>query len=328
MDGPTPTRVLTPLDAVQARIGMVAPLGRVETVPLTRAVGRVLAQEVRATAAVPPRALARRAGIAVRAEETLGASAYAPATLTLAVPVAAGEALPEGADAVLPAEAVERVGALATASQPAAPGEGVVRAGAELAAGTVVLRAGRVLVPADLAVAGAAGCAQLAVRAAPRVAVRLAGAAGAMLRAAAGECGADDTPDLVIAPADGIPRLAARPIEDAALDLGADPPVLRLPEGAAAWLGWLALGAPLIRRLAGLPGPGTVPARLARRMASAVGFTDLVLVRLDGDSAEPLAAPDAPSLAALAEADGVVVLPPASEGLPAGAVVSVQRFRP
>jgi molybdopterin molybdotransferase len=328
MDGPTPTRVLTPLDAVQARIATLGPLGRVETVPLTRAAGRVLAQEVHAAAAVPPRALARRAGIAVRAEETLGASAYAPATLTLAVPVAAGEALPEGADAVLPAEAVERLGAFATASQSAAPGEGVVRAGAELAAGTVVLRAGRTLGPPDLAVAEAAGRADLAVRALPRVAVRLAGAAGAMLRAAAGERGADDAPDLVIAPAEGVPRLAARPIEDAALDLEADPPVLRLPEGAAAWLGWLALGAPLLRRLAGLPEPDSVPARLTRRIASAVGFTDLVLVRLEGDSAEPLAAPDAPSLAALAEADGIVVLPPASEGLPAGAVVSVQRFRP
>lgn len=33
MDGPTPTRVLTPLDVVQARIAARPPLGRVETVP-------------------------------------------------------------------------------------------------------------------------------------------------------------------------------------------------------------------------------------------------------------------------------------------------------
>jgi molybdopterin molybdotransferase len=328
MDGPTPTRVLTPLDAVQARIAARPPLGRVETVPLAEAAGRVLAEAVRAAAAVPPRPLARRTGIAVRAEETLGASPYAPATLTLAVPVAAGEALPEGADAVLPAEAVERSGALATASEAAAPGDGAVRAGADLPAGTVVLRAGRILAPADLAVAGAAGCMRLSVRARPRVVVHLAGAVGTMLRAAVGTPDADGGADLVIAPADGIPSLAARPIEQAALDLDADPPILLLPEGAAAWLGWLALGAPLVRRLAGCPEPGTTAARLARRIASAVGFTDLVLVRLDGDTAEPLAAPDAPTLAALAEADGIVVLPPASEGLPAGAPVSVQRFRP
>jgi molybdopterin molybdotransferase len=321
-------RALTPLAALLDRIAAIPPLARTETVPLDRAAGCVLVGEVRAAAAVPPRPIARRAGIAVRAEETQGASPYAPAALTLAVPVVVGGALPEGADAVLPEEAVERLGVLATASQPAAPGEGVVRAGAELAAGMLVLRAGRVVVPADLAAAEAAGCTRFTVRAAPRVAVRLTGPVGAMLRAASGDRGGGYAPDLVVEAADGVPRLAARPIEDAALDLDTDPPVLRLPDGAAGWLGWLALGAPLLRRLAGLPEPGTVAAQLARRIASAVGFTDLVLVRLTGAAAAPLAAPDAPSLALLAEADGVVVLPPESEGLPEGATVQVQRFRP
>jgi molybdopterin biosynthesis enzyme len=55
-------------------------------------------------------------------------------------------------------------------------------------------------------------------------------------------------------------------------------------------------------------------------------MADLVLVRLKRETAEPLAAPDAPTLTALAAADGMVVIPPESEGLPAGAMVAVQRF--
>lgn len=325
MDGPL--RALAPLAPLLDRIAALAPLGRVEAVPLACALGRVLAEDVAAADAVPPHPIARRTGVAVQAEETQGASAYAPAALTLAVPVAAGAALPGGCDAVLPGEAVERLGAATVATLPTAPGEGVVRAGGEIAAGAIVLHSGRLLGAVDLAVARAAGRAELSAMALPRVEIRLAEPAATMLRACTAAPDADGTADLVVSPADGMPRLAARPIEDAALDLDATLPQLRLPEGAAGLLGWLALGEPLLRRLTGLPARGTVPCRLTRRIASAVGLADLVLVRIRGASAEPLASADAPSLALLAEADGIVMLPPESEGLPAGAEVVVRRFR-
>lgn len=322
MDGPL--RALAPL---LDRISALPPLGRVHAVPLGCALGRVLAEDVTAADAVPPHPIARRTGVAVRAEETLGATAYAPTALTLAVPVAAGAALPSGCDAVLPREAVERLGAATVATLPAAPGEGVVRAGGEIAAGAIVLRSGRLLGAADLAVARAAGRTELAALALPRVEIRLAEPAATMLRACTAAPDAGGAADLVVSQADSMPRLAARPIEDAALDLDATPPRLRLPEGAAGLLGWLALGEPLLQRLAGLPARGTVPCRLTRRIHSAVGFADLVLVRIRGEEAEPLAAADAPSLTLLAEADGIVMLPAESEGLPAGASVAVQRFR-
>jgi molybdopterin biosynthesis enzyme len=145
-----------------------------------------------------------------------------------------------------------------------------------------------------------------------------------MLRAMVGD--AAGQPDLIVRSAFGEPRLAARPIETAELDEADGVPVLRLPDGAAAWLGWCALGAPILRRLTGRPDPEPVAARLSGRVASAVGIADLVLVRLKGETAEPLAAPDAPTLTALAAANGMIVIPPESEGLPAGAMVAVQRF--
>lgn len=322
-----PTRMLTPLAPLVDRIAVFAPLARCEIVPLACATGRVLAEDVGAAGAVPPQPVARRTGVAVRAEETLGASPYAPATLSVAVPVVAGEAVPGRCDAVLPGEAVEHFGGAAVTSETVAQGEGVVRAGGEIPEGAIVLRRGRLLGAVDLAVARAAGRAHLAVLALPRVEIGLAEPAATMLRACVATPNDDGVADLVVSPADGVPRLAARPIEDAALDLDVTPPRLRLPEGAAGLLAWLALGAPLLRRLAGLPDIRTIRLRLTRRIASAVGFADYVLVRIRGEEAEPLASADAPSLALLAEADGIVILPPQSEGLPAGATIAVQRFR-
>lgn len=317
-------RTLTPLAALLDRIAGISPLARTETVPLTQAVGRVLTEALRAEGPLPARPVARRSGVAVRAEETLGAGPYAPALLTLAEPVPAGGLLPAGADAVLAREAVEEIGSGFAATVAAAPGDGAVGAGGEAVAGTLLVPYGTVLGAPHIAVAAALGRDRLTVRAAPCVAIHLDGPAGAMLRAVVGD--ARGEPDLIVRPASGEPCLAARPIETAGFEQGDGVPALRLPDGPAAWLGWSLLGAPTLRRLTGRPEPEPVAARLLGRIASAVGMTDLVLVRLRGETAEPLASPDAPTLAALAAADGMVVIPPESEGLPAGATVAVQRF--
>ncbi|WP_333671442.1 hypothetical protein [Elioraea tepidiphila] len=317
-------RTLTPLAALLDRIVAISPLMRTESVPLAQGLGRVLAEALRAEGPLPARPVARRSGVAVRAEETLGAGPYAPALLTLAEPVPAGGVLPSGADAVLAHEAVEEIGTAFAATVPAAPGDGAVGAGGEAAPGALLVPSGTVLGPTHIAVAAALGRERLTVRAEPRVAVRLDGPAGLFLRAVVGD--APGPPDVIVRPASGKPCLAARPIETVELAEAEGVPILRLPHGAAAWLGWCALGAPMLRRLTGRPEPEPVTARLSGRIASAVGMTDLVLVRLCGETAEPLASPDAPTLAALAAADGMVVIPPESEGLPAGAAVAVQRF--
>ncbi|MFQ3622591.1 MAG: hypothetical protein SNJ73_03500, partial [Acetobacteraceae bacterium] len=115
MEGPPPGRVLLPFDAVAARVAAARPIGRVVSVPIEHACGRIVGQPLIAAADVPATPRARRPGLAVLAEETFGAGAYAPAALSRAVPVRAGETLPEGTDAVLPEEAVERVGGPASA---------------------------------------------------------------------------------------------------------------------------------------------------------------------------------------------------------------------
>ncbi len=333
MEGSPAGRVLLSFDAIVARIAAARPTGRIVRLPIERACGCVLAEPLIAAADVPAAARARRPGLAVSAEETYGAGAYAPAVLSRAVPVRAGETLPEGTDAVLPEEAVERVGGRACALAALAPGENTLPRAGDLAAGTVVLGPGARLDARSVGAALAAGCRQAAVVAPPRVEIGLSGPAAAMLRAAlsardglAAVADGDVPPDLTVAPADGLPRLAARPIEDASLEESDGRWVLRLPEGAPAWLGWSAIGLPLLAALAGEARPRPVAARLGGRIVSAVGMTDLVLVTLEDGIAHPLAAAESPGFAALSRADGFVVIAPGSEGLPAGASVSVHRF--
>jgi molybdopterin molybdotransferase len=243
---------------------------------------------------LPPVPTARRRGWAVPAEATLGASPYGPVPLAGLHPVAPGEPLPPGTDAVLPPEAATDTGPWVEVTASVAPGEGVVPASGHLASGQVLARAGTV--PSPLARLLAAGGAEAMLP---------------LLRAL--------TPaGLALGPvqAPAISGLGARPIEDTVLGHGADgQPALALPaDPAACLIAWLAL----------VPPPGArVEARLARKLPSAVGLADLVPVRLADGVATPLAAADAPSLSAFTQAAGWVEVPPASEGWPEGEAVTV-----
>ena len=92
----------------------------------------------------------------------------------------------------------------------------------------------------------------------------------------------------------------------------------------AAIAAWLTVVRGLLARLRGgaddAPGISTT---LARKVASTVGLTELVLVRRGQDGAVPLAAKYLP-LTAFAHADGWILVPAASEGYPAGATVMVR----
>src|SRR5215469_18350511 len=77
-----------------------------EHVPLCKARGRVLAEPIRAAGPIPASGRVTLDGFAVQASASLGASAYNPVRLPL-VAVAAGDALPAGADAVVPFELAE-----------------------------------------------------------------------------------------------------------------------------------------------------------------------------------------------------------------------------
>jgi molybdopterin biosynthesis enzyme len=102
-------------------------------------------------------------------------------------------------------------------------------------------------------------------------------------------------------------------------------PVLLIPGRIdAAIAAWLLLGQPLLARLAGTRDEDDgreYP--LVRKVSSSLGLAELIPVRRSGDAVEPLASGYL-SLAALANADGWILVPPESEGYPAGARVTVR----
>ncbi len=155
---------LTPLRAILALIeSRVAPV-KARKCATAAAAGLTLADDV-VTAARPIQAIALADGFAVEAAAIADAGPYAPAQLaSLPQWVDAGQAMPGGTDAVAPLDAmtqrVERVEAVA----PVMPGQGVLCAGGDAAAQTVLRRGGERLRDIDCAVAAAVGFAELSVR--------------------------------------------------------------------------------------------------------------------------------------------------------------------
>jgi len=183
----------TTVDAAWAWLDQqIAPLAA-EAVPLGEAAGRVLAREMQSTVDVPGFARAMMDGYAVRAADTLGASPYNRLELSVvgeSLPgspfggsVAAGEAvrittgapLPDGADAVLPVEVVDVQGDRVLAQGEVSPEKHVGRAGEDVAAGSTVLTAGRVLRPQDVGMLASIGVSRVPVVRRPRVRIVVTG---------------------------------------------------------------------------------------------------------------------------------------------------------
>jgi molybdopterin molybdotransferase len=119
--------------------------------------------------------------------------------------------------------------------------------------------------------------------------------------------------------------VALSPGETTAFGIADGRPVLLLPGRLdAAIAAWLTVGRGLLTRLrGGREEEAGTTATLARKVASAVGLAELVLVRLTAEGAVPLGARYLP-LTAFAHADGWILVPAASEGFPAGATVMVR----
>ena len=156
-----------------------------ETVALDDALGRILAEPVRARADHPRFDNSAMDGWALRAAETPGrfevageSAAGAPFVGRLrpreAIRIATGAQMPPGADAVVPVEHAGESGGALDAGRVAA-GAHVRRAGEDLRAGAVVLPAGARLAAHHVAAAAGAGAAVVDVRRRPRVALLLTG---------------------------------------------------------------------------------------------------------------------------------------------------------
>jgi molybdopterin biosynthesis enzyme len=102
-------------------------------------------------------------------------------------------------------------------------------------------------------------------------------------------------------------------------------PVLALPGRLdAALAAWHILGRAMLARLAGSLEPLRLrTAKLTHKIASPVGFSELVPVRCEGFSATPIASGYVP-LSALAQANGWVFIKPDSEGCPAETEVVIR----
>lgn len=178
------------VDGVIAWIDSLPLPRRVEEVGLLDAAGRVLATDVTSEVDVPAFRRAAMDGYALAGASTFGASDAepltlrvvgdvrpgAPATLRLGAGEAArirtGAAVPEGADAVLPAEHAEIApdhGDVLRVRGEVAPHRHVGRVGEDVVRGTTVLRAGRVLRPQDVGLLSSIGVARPSVLARPRV---------------------------------------------------------------------------------------------------------------------------------------------------------------
>lgn len=166
---------LAPLATVQAEVVALVERLAPTRVPLRDALGRVLAEDVRAEEAVPPFANSGMDGYAVRAQDTSGATPTAPVRLRVVdelpagrpatTEVGAGEAIrimtgavfPSGADAVVIVERTRRDGEHVLIEEPAALGAHRREAGGDVRPGDVVLTPGMVLGPPALGVLTALG---------------------------------------------------------------------------------------------------------------------------------------------------------------------------
>lgn len=147
------------------------------------AAGRVLASPIRVSGDHPGVPIAAVDGFALGAGETVGASDYNPlpfrvgetgaarAGSSSALPVTSGQALPEGADTVIPLEETDLRGTTLEIYAPLAAGENIVAPGREARSGETLLDAGRVLRAADAALLIELGFATVPVVGRPRVTV-------------------------------------------------------------------------------------------------------------------------------------------------------------
>ena len=140
-----------------------------EDIFLESAAGRVLGADLRAAEAIPAADCAAIDGFAVLAAATLGAGTYNPLTIA-AIAIGAGEPMPPGTDAIVPADQAESDGSgHIELIEPVAVGANVDRRGAVAEAGAILLVAGTCLTPRHLGLAALAGVTAISVVRRPRV---------------------------------------------------------------------------------------------------------------------------------------------------------------
>ena len=146
-----------------------------QTIAIEQATGRILAQDIVSEINIPGFARSMMDGYAIIAADAYGASSYnqlplhvigksmpgigtqAQVTSGTAVKIMTGAPIPEGADAVLPAENVEVDGTMVLLMESVAEGRNIGRIGEDIEAASLILPQGRRLRPQDVALLASIG---------------------------------------------------------------------------------------------------------------------------------------------------------------------------
>jgi len=168
-----------------------------ETKPILDCLGQVLAEDIRSTIDIPPLDNSAMDGYAVKAEDMRGASEASPKILSVTGKIAAGSMprgevkrgsairimtgapLPQGADAVVPFEDTDEVARKASHRdlsqigilREVREGTNIRRKGEDIAKGSLVLKKGTVLRPAETGVLASLGHPAVAVIRRPIVSI-------------------------------------------------------------------------------------------------------------------------------------------------------------
>ena len=170
--------------ALEKLLAAAQPVEEVRSLPLTATAGRILALAQQSTVAVPPLANSAMDGYAVRAADVTAAGVCLPVSQRIpagtvgttlqpgtAARIFTGAPVPHGADAVVMQEHCEHGDNGVVINYVPRPGENVRPAGEDIELGREILKAGIKLRPQDIALAAAAGLAELPVRRRLRVGV-------------------------------------------------------------------------------------------------------------------------------------------------------------
>lgn len=320
------------LDVLQPILKGLAPVA-LRSVPIESARGLTLAEPVCAVAPIPLRAVALRSGLAVTSLDLIGASAQSPVILARAPSaVAAGDELPEGCDAVVDPATVTQAGPILLAVDQATPGMNARLSGQDLRLDALVMPAGLRITSEAILACRLAGIDAATVRQ-PTLSVQIEERSHeTWLRKRVMALGCNlvehgNPADLFIRNIRQTePRLALQPGDSSWIEVSPDGSVhIEMPrrfDGLIA--AYLALVVPVVaelsaQRICAIKRP------LARKIASAIGMTELVLLRTSGGKLNPMAIGNV-TLVALAQSDAYYLVPPGAEGHAADEVIRAFRI--
>jgi len=170
-------------DALEKALSIITPLTQSERVSIYEALGRVSSKDVLAPVNVPPWANSAMDGYALWVDNTQSQTRQVTGTIaagdkadiiidaTTCARIMTGAPVPDGANAVVIQENVEREGDIITLAKQPKPGENIRPCASDIAQGDKIIQAGHALTAADLVLLSSLGLSYIDVVRKPKVAV-------------------------------------------------------------------------------------------------------------------------------------------------------------